>query len=224
MSLRVINTGDGSKSYYSVTFDEPYHSRHGAIQESQHVFIEKGLAHYHKTYAPDSIKIFEMGFGTGLNALLSYHWAERNKTRINYISIEKFPLPIDSVEEMNYAQQLEIDPRIFRELHESSWQKENDFSDVFSLRKLKIELQECTQHLERESFDLVFFDAFAPSSQPQLWETSIFEKVYSLLKPGGMLTTYCAKGQVRRNMIAAGFRVEKVEGPPGKREMLRANK
>lgn len=224
MSLQLINTKDGSTSLYSEKFDEPYHSRHGAIQESQHVFIRMGLEHFFKVNSPQELKIFEMGFGTGLNALLTYKWAIQEKIKIEYTSIEKFPLSKKEVDAMNYVSELKMHYEIFEKIHDWSAISRfpERFSPYFDLLKVKVDLQESSKIFAAESFDLIYFDAFAPSSQPHLWEVPIFESMYRLLKPGGFLTTYCAKGQVRRNMQAAGFTVEKVSGPPGKREMLRA--
>ncbi len=223
MSLQPFKTKDGSTSLFSAAFDEPYHSRHGAIQESQHVFIQMGLEYYYETRTPSTIKIFEMGFGTGLNALLAYQWANEKQIKVEYSSIEKFPLSEIDIDAMNYAQELKADQQIFRRLHQ--WRQELDLiGEHFFLQKHKIDLQDCSTAFKAESFDLIFFDAFAPSSQPELWEVPIFKSMLQLLKKGGVLTTYCAKGQVRRNMIAAGFTIEKVPGPPGKREMLRASK
>jgi len=219
-----FETKDGSTSLFSEKFDEPYHSRHGAIQESQHVFIDKGLRHFYQTQKPSTIDVFEMGFGTGLNALLTLQWAQEKNVTVGYTTIEKFPLDQAAIQAMNYPQLLQIDQTIFQKLHDADWEKQVKVSENFALNKSRTDLEQAGNKFSSQSFDLIYFDAFAPSSQPQLWETPVFEAMHQLLKSGGMLTTYCAKGQVRRNMQAAGFSVEKVPGPPGKREMLRATK
>lgn len=219
-----FETKDGSTSLFSEKFDEPYHSRHGAIQESQHVFIDKGLSHFYQLQKPTKIDVFEMGFGTGLNALLTLQWAEENNVAINYTTIEKFPLEQAQIDAMNYPQLLHIDQSLFQKLHESDWEKPIAINQYFTLHKSGVDLEQVKDHFNGQSFDLIYFDAFAPSSQAHLWEVPVFEAMHHVLKIGGVLTTYCAKGQVRRNMQAAGLTVEKVPGPPGKREMLRALK
>lgn len=216
MQRKIIETEDGSSSLYIPELDEHYHSVHGAVQESMHVFIEAGLKHLSKK----SIKIFEMGYGTGLNYLLTYLNAG-DKT-IEYYGIEAFPLEEQLVEQLNFTRQLNLDDdqeRAFRSIHNS----ENAVcvSESFLLYKEKCKLSEFkTEAL----FDLIYFDAFAPDVQPDLWTEPIFQKMFDLLNTKGVLTTYCAKGVVRRTMQVVGFSVERIPGPPGKREMLRATK
>lgn len=221
MSLERILTGDGSHSLYSSKFDEPYHSRHGAIQESKHVFIKMGLEASPKKNDP--LRIFEMGFGTGLNALLTGNYAQKENVKIEYQSIEAFPLTLKQVKELNYESHIkESATGMLQKLHNCEWGSWAAINEHFRLLKIEDVLE--TAKLPPEHFDLVYFDAFAPSSQPNLWSIEIFRKLYGIMAHGSMLCTYCAKGQVRRNMIAASFEVEKLPGPPGKREMLRAKK
>lgn len=216
---RYIETGDGSASFYSDKYEEPYHSIHGALQESLHVFIKMGLEAQRPHYK--ELSILEMGLGTGLNALLTYQLSP--PLSCHYTALEAEPINLAQAGQLNYAEQIgdsALKP-VLNQIHELDWNQPQQLSPQFTFTKVLTQLQdfETTQ-----KFDLVYFDAFAPDAQPELWTEEIFAKIYSLLNPGAVLTTYCAKGAVRRAMIAAGFTVEKVPGPPGKREMLRAKK
>jgi len=215
----VIITGDGSTSLKIDAWDEPYHSRHGALQESQHVFIREGLA---QVDAP-KIAILELGFGTGLNALLSYDFAKANSKIIEYYGVEAFPLTPVEVSEMNFTEQLADEGliEIFTKLHLTQPGVWTTIDSFFSLKKVEKRFEELQ---ETRKFDLIYHDAFSPKLQPELWDEKTFEKGFSLLRSGGKLVTYSAKGSVRRAMESAGFVVEKVPGPPGKREMIRATK
>ena len=213
-------TGDGSTTLFSHTFGEHYHSVFGALTESKTVFIENGLQFLHK----DPVTVFEIGLGTGLNAYLTCLNAQHNKRSVSYYAIEKFPLEIPVLSLLNYQVLLateEADKRIFSAMHEAEWGKPVDITSSFSLFKIRADL--CSFHPEF-NYDVVYFDAFAPDRQPEMWTKEIFRDLYHMLNPGGILTTYCVKGDIKRNLKEAGFRIEKLPGPPGKREMLRASK
>lgn len=219
MQRSVFVTEDGSHSIEIPAWRVTYHSRHGAIQESQHVFIEAGLRSI--PVAPSPLRIFEMGFGTGLNALLTLMESERRKQAVHYEAIDLYPLEADQAVQLNYCDRLGepgLQP-FFSKLHQCEWEKEQMITPFFTLHKVETDLKDFTP---LNSFDLIYYDAFAPGAQPELWKEDIFKKLSLMLKPGGKLVTYCAKGEVRRNMIASGLIVEKLPGPKGKREMLRA--
>lgn len=200
-----------------------YHSIHGAIQESQHVFIEAGLIPLINESTNQLINIFEMGFGTGLNALLTWIGSEKLNQKIYYETIEPFPLNEEQVRSLNYCEQLNRSDlqTIFEELHFCEWEKEIELSELFILKKSKTNLLNLKP---LKPFELIYFDAFDPNVQPELWTKEVFKKMFSMLLPNGILVTYSSKGDVRRAMIAAGFKVEKIPGARRKREMLRAKK
>jgi tRNA U34 5-methylaminomethyl-2-thiouridine-forming methyltransferase MnmC len=199
-----------------------YHSTHGAIQESEHVFIQAGLNQALTVHS--SVSILEMGFGTGLNALLTLIEAEAHKKAIHYTAIELYPLEAEQIGTLNYCGQLNRNDlqHNFATLHTSAWQTDIPITEYFTLYKSGTDLLKFEPSQAGQQFHLIYFDAFAPTAQPQLWTSAVFEKLFNLLSPGGLLVTYCSKGNVRRAMQAAGFRVEKLAGPPGKREMVRA--
>lgn len=212
------STSDGSHTIAIPEMQVTYHSKHGAIQESMHVFIEAGLRYQlQRTEGP--LNILEMGFGTGLNALLT--WLEPGGRLIRYESLEAFPIDMEMASQLNYGSAL-ADPtaaRKLQQLHEAPWNQWVQPDDLFHLQKHQVKLAEFESN---EQYDLIYFDAFAPGAQPDLWTESIFRKLFGYTKPGGVLVTYCSKGDVRRAMQAAGFQIEKIPGPPGKREMIRA--
>jgi tRNA U34 5-methylaminomethyl-2-thiouridine-forming methyltransferase MnmC len=219
---RVVQlTSDGSHTVSIPEMHVTYHSIHGAIHESMHVFIKAGLEPLlHKT---ETIRIFEMGFGTGLNALLSLQEAIQYNQKIFYYAVELFPLLMDEYVSLNYSDRLN-DASLqfyFTLMHESEWEKDIAIHPLFTLHKSNQSLLNLTTN---QFFNLIFFDAFAPTTQPELWTAKVFEKMFHLLIDKGVLVTYCSKGDVRRTMQAAGFKVEKLQGPPRKREMLRAIK
>lgn len=218
---KIILTGDGSHSISVPELNVAYHSVHGAVEESLHVFVDAGLYEAKKAKPAQPLKIFEVGFGTGLNALLTLIEAEKNKTKVYYEAIEIDPLTEKEIKELNYCTHLNQTglQNIFDQLHNWPWEKELALTENFTLVKRDLNLLHLVP-LGR--FDLVYFDAFAPNAQPELWTKEVFDKMYAILEPGGILVTYCSKGDVRRAMIAAGFEVEKLPGPPRKREMLRA--
>lgn len=217
---RLLITEDGSHTIYLPELKETYHSTHGAIRESEHVFIRQGLEHALQD-GKKTIKIFELGFGTGLNALLSWIYAERNQISINYHSIEAFPLTQKDIEVLNYPSLIDaVDVTAkFHKIHECSWNVPVVLSPCFQLNKIEMQIEEFHTDMQ---FDVCFFDAFAPSKQAEMWEIPILEKVKNMLVPQGILVTYCAKGQLKRDLKSLGFEVESLPGPPGKKEMVRA--
>jgi tRNA U34 5-methylaminomethyl-2-thiouridine-forming methyltransferase MnmC len=224
MQRQIISTADGSHTISIPEMNVTYHSTHGAIRESMHVFIEAGLSKINEA-GKKELHIFEMGLGTGLNALLTLLEAEKNQQLIHYTALELFPLEQEAIQSLNYCDQLnrkDLQP-FFEQLHTCDWEKEISISPHFILKKSRTDLLNFNP-LDSQHWDLVYFDAFAPSAQPALWTQQVFEKLYNMLAPGGLLTTYCSKGDVRRAMQAARFKVEKIPGPPGKREMVRAMK
>ena len=214
---KIITTHDGSASIFVPELNEHYHSIHGAVQESAHVFIDIGLEPFLDQERP--LEILEIGLGTGLNVLMTL--AKKHTTSIHYTAVEKFPVEPELWQALDYPAAL-LRPDLtstFANIHTCLWEEWEEFSSTFRLLKL----QDSIESFEPDNhFDIVYFDAFAPEKQPELWTETIFAKMYRLMKPGAALVTYCAKGVVRRTMIAVGFRVEKLPGPPGKREMLRA--
>ncbi len=219
LPVQHIITKDGSSTLYSPRFNEHYHSVHGAIQESMHVFIQMGLA----AVSPErqSINLLEMGFGTGLNAFLTLIHSESR--HIHYTGVECYPVSMDLVQTLNYPAELDKPEyaTLFQQMHESVWNESHLLRPGFELFKFQGPLQEFTS--ERQ-FDLIYYDAFAPNAQPELWEDEVWVKLYGSMNSGGIFVTYSAKSSVRRGLLAAGFLVEKLPGPPGKREMLRAVK
>ena len=218
MDLRLIISKDGSHTIYRKDIDETYHSRHGAVQEALHVFISKGLKEIEKSKRP--INILEVGFGTGLNALLT---CVNSTSEVNYIGLEANPLSIKVLDSLNYDATVIEDnsQEVFKNIHNSPWETLCSITSLFSIKKVETTIQnfEITQPI-----DLVYYDAFGPNSQAEMWDISIFEKIYKAMRPQGVFVTYCAKGQVRRDLKSVGFVMERLEGPPGKREMLRGRK
>lgn len=204
-------------------WDEQYHSKHGAVQEARHVFLKMGLHHLHETQKKRNISILEIGFGTGLNAFLTLLEAEKLDLNINYTGIEAYPVSSEEIKQLNYpeaAQAIEFSSE-FQNMHEIRWEESSMISSKFQLTKKQMKFEQIT---DENIFDLIFFDAFGARVQPDLWTEEIFDIMFRALKQNGVLVTYAAKGSVRRAMISCGFQVEKLPGPPGKREMLRAVK
>lgn len=221
MPIEIITTGDGSHSLRNQELNETYHSVHGALQESIHVFIKNGLDFLLEQNPAAAIRILEIGFGTGLNALLTWQRSLNIDKRIAYTTLEAFPVPADIWPQLNYTQS-EADREGFKILHEAKWNEPVAITRNFELTKIHNTLESI--HLPNSSFDLVYYDAFAPSKQPELWTLEILQKVVAAMKPGGILTTYCAKGQLKRDLRALGLEVDTLSGPPGKKEMVRGKK
>lgn len=221
MKRELLKTADGSTTIHLPDINEQYHSKHGAVQESEHVFIGKGLSQVAKK--KNTISILEIGFGTGLNALLTYFKALQDKLLINYTAVEAFPVTASEWKLLDYGKLVKSinGPEVFKMMHETAWDKEHVISDFFTLTKQEKKFQTIT---DQECYDLIYFDAFGARVQPELWTETIFSVMFKATKPGGVLVTYSAKGSVRRAMQAVGFTVERLDGPPGKREMLRATK
>ena len=227
MEREVVITADGSSTIHLPEWNEQYHSKHGAIQEAYHVFIKHGLHHFcHSELISESHQktaILEIGFGTGLNAFITLLEAEKLNKKIEYFGVEAYPIAMNEVLQLNFPIQLEAHKQetLFTIMHNVSWEKQHEISKYFSLTKQNRFFSEIN---EKEVFNIIYFDAFGARVQPELWTETIFKKMYDALKKNGILVTYAAKGSVRRAMQAVGFTVEKLPGPPGKREMLRATK
>lgn len=222
--LTLIKTSDGSHSLYNESLDETYHSIHGAIQESKHVFIEHGLHYAKKCCASNTISVLEVGFGTGLNALLTMSDRLGGTIDIIYDAIEPAPLLTDVTDKLNYPSLLR-DPGLkddFTKMHGATWNEYHKLSPHFTIRKIQNELQGTM--LERNRYDLVYFDAFAPSKQPDMWDVNILSRVVEAMNHRGIFVTYSAKGQLKRDLATLGLVVQIHKGPPGKAQMIRAIK
>ncbi len=218
MNSELKLTDDGSHTLFVPEIDECYHSSHGAVQESRHIFIEAGLKQCQK----DEICVLEVGFGTGLNGFLALLEAERSGKKIHYIALEKYPVDVEKAILLNYPKLIDSEKQdIFNLLHTSTWNEPIEITPYFTLHKIETDF---TQYFHSQPYDVVFFDAFSPEKQTEMWSVEQFGKVYESCNFGAVLTTYCAKGMVRRAMQDAGFKVERLPGPPGKREILRGVK
>ena len=224
MKRKIVTTGDGSTTIQITDWNEQYHSMHGAVQEAKHVFLKMGLDFWmNENPDQNSLHILEIGFGTGLNALLTLMHAEKSSVNLLYEGVEAYPVSSEELAQLNYleaadAQAFEAD---FEKMHQLPWEQTEIITEAFQLKKRKQTFETLE---DQDQHDLIYFDAFGARVQPELWEEPIFEKMYRALKAGGVLVTYAAKGSVRRAMQAVGFKVERLPGPPGKREMLRAVK
>ncbi|MHA7943297.1 tRNA (5-methylaminomethyl-2-thiouridine)(34)-methyltransferase MnmD [Formosa sp. 3Alg 14/1] len=224
MERKIITTADGSSTIYLPDLDETYHSRHGAIQEALHVFITSGLDYWSDKYPEkQELSVLEIGFGTGLNAFLTCLHAESLHCKIKYTGVEAYPVTSEHLQHINYSKEIlsGTQESVFNTLHDVSWEVMHDITSKFSLLKQEKTFNDIT---DEALYDLVFFDAFGPRVQPELWGEAVFKIMYKALKPGGVLVTYSAQGNARRAMQTVGFLVDRIPGPPGKREMLRANK
>jgi tRNA U34 5-methylaminomethyl-2-thiouridine-forming methyltransferase MnmC len=219
MKREIIRTADGSTTIHLPDWNEHYHSKHGAIQEAKHVFIKNGL----DWFGDQPVAIMEIGFGTGLNAFITFLESQKKNQVIDYVGVEAYPVSETEVAAMNYPAELDAEKEavVFERMHVAPCEEKIALSNQFSLIKRKQLFEEIE---DLEAFDLIYFDAFGYRVQPQLWSTEIFRKMYLALKPSGILVTYAARGVVKRSMIEVGFTVEKLSGPPGKREMFRALK
>ena len=219
MERKIIVTDDGSSTIHLPEWDEQYHSKHGAIQEAKYVFIKSGLSLFFNS----KIAILEIGFGTGLNSFITFLEAPKNKLTVNYVGVEAYPVAAEEIEKLNYVSQLNAleFKGVFATMHKQEWEVENKITSSFSFTKRKQFFHEIN---DKDTFDLIYFDAFGARVQPELWTENIFKLMYEALRKEGVLVTYSAKGSVRRAMQSVGFTVERLPGPPGKREMLRAVK
>lgn len=236
MKRIIEHTQDGSATLFVPQLNEHYHSVKGARTESEHIFIDMGL----RASTVSCPRVLEIGFGTGLNALLTQEMAEKEKRRIHYTGIELYPLTWEEVDALGYSSN-----PLFKEMHAAEWEKPVSISPHFTMRKMEGDANQIvgsdkvsTEGTERPgakvdgrwpvcctSFDVVYFDAFAPEKQPEMWSEGLFRALYAIMNQGGILTTYCAKGAIRRMLQSVGFEVERLEGPlGGKREILRATK
>lgn len=228
MKRKIIITSDGSKTIQIEDWNEQYHSIHGAIQEANHVFIKHGLLFFCAELVSASYKgshptnILEIGFGTGLNAFLTLLKAEELQQSINYVGVEAYPVKTEEIQQLNYVELISKQHKVeFDKMHTVPWEELHDISPIFKLEKQEKFFKDIT---DQNRFDIIYFDAFGARVQPELWTEDIFAIMYKALKENGVLVTYSAKGSVRRAMQAVGFTVERLPGPPGKREMLRARK
>ncbi len=219
MKREILTTNDGSTTIHLPDWDESYHSKHGAIQEAYHVFIKSGLS----LFEVKSVSILEIGFGTGLNAFITYLETKKVNQTIDYIGVEAYPVQVEEALQMNYVSELNAydEIEIFNKMHKCNWEEKQNISDKFSLTKRKQFFQDVT---DENAFDLIYFDAFGFRVQPELWSLEIFNKMYLALKPNGVLVTYACRSSIKNAMLECGFKVEKLQGAPGKREMLRAIK
>ena len=217
---KVIETADGSKTLFIPEMDEQYHSINGALTESDYVFLDKGYRH-HPSASP---KIFEVGFGSGLNALLTALEAERSKRLTHFTSIEKYPLTGEEIKILDYGSLLSDNGNeIFNQLHSAEWETDIQISEYFTLHKTKGDLKSQAIKIS-DGYDIIYFDAFGPDKQPDMWETAILSKIYDTCADGAIFVTYSAKGEIRRRLESCGFKMERLPGPPGKRQMLRGIK
>ena len=216
MKREIIITNDGSNSIFIEEINESYHSKHGAIVEAEHVFIKNGLLVNNKR----NKKILEVGFGTGLNALLTVQKCMQKNINVDYHAIELFPINKKEYNLLNFSELIGSKKSLFLKLHNSSWQEKIKITDKFQLTKYNIAIQ---NYNTKKKFDIIYFDAFSPNKQPDLWTYDIFKKMYSLINENGFLVTYCAQGKFRRILKEIGFNVISLDGPPGKRQMTRAH-
>lgn len=219
MKREVIRTADGSSTIRIESMEENYHSGHGALQEARHVFIKNGLD-FLREYK--KICVFEMGFGTGLNALLAAEFALKHGIRVEYTGVEAYPVEKELISQLNYTEKLDSLSDIYNQMHSVCWGKQHMLDPLFEFHKIHSRIEDWEGSWDQ--FDIVFFDAFGPRAQGELWEVEILRKMYQLLISGGIFVTYCAQGQFKRNMRSVGFEVQSLPGPPGKREMTKGIK
>ncbi len=223
MQQELRTTSDGSHTLYVPQIDECYHSTNGAVQESIHIFIKAAL----QTHKSEHLNVFEVGFGTGLNALLTLLDARQRGIKVHYMGIERYPITIDQAQALNYAEHCrslgyECTTDDFMRLHTAPWGEVVEIVPHFTLTKIEGDLN--TEEMPHNTFDVVYFDAFSPEKQEEMWSQTNFKRLYKACHEGAIMTTYCAKGVVRRTMQAVGWEVERLPGPPGKRQIIRAIK
>lgn len=222
LERKIITTADGSKTIHLESWNEQYHSKHGAFQEANHVYINKGFLHRVNTFQGNTIEVLEIGFGTALNAMLTFTESIKQSLKINYTAYEAYPVQELELEALDYESKFPSNcVDFFKKMHTVSW---NEFFEIAPHFFLNKQLKKFDQLEAANTYDLIFYDAFGPRVQPELWTEKLFQKMFNSLKNNGILVTYCAKGSVRRTMQAVGFNTERLPGPPGKREMLRATK
>jgi tRNA U34 5-methylaminomethyl-2-thiouridine-forming methyltransferase MnmC len=220
MKFEIKHTADGSATIFLPGLNEQYHSMNGAVTESRHVFVDMGVR-FHSSPSPS---VFEVGFGTGLNALVTAAEAETTKRATDYIAIDSYPLDLELLKRLDYSRFIPVLSKDFYiSMHECDWETPVQLTPYFRLHKIKLNLINDEIKVPGK-FDIIYFDAFGPDKQPEMWTQQIFTKIYDLTLPGGVLVTYSAKGEVRRRLTTAGFKTERLPGPPGKKEMLRAIK
>ena len=221
--LKIIQTEDGSSSIFNEELNETYHSTHGAIQESSHVFVEHGLNHWLSQHRGAPVRILEVGMGTGLNIILTLKAQLEIGFPVTYTTLEPYPLSTETIAALNYKQQLNhtILTELFDRLHDLAWNEPQSLYLEFELTKLTLRLED---YQTEQQFDVVYFDAFAPNKQPELWDRQWLAKLHYFMAEGGVFVTYCAKGQFKRDLKSVGFEVETLDGPPGKKEMVRGVK
>jgi len=227
LKKEIIQTKDGSTTFYLPELNETYHSKNGAIQEAYHVFIKNGFSLFEghellRTGEAKPISILEIGFGTGLNAFITSLESQNNNQTVDYVGVEAYPITQEEALTMNYANQIDASKNeVFQKIHQIDWEIPIQVNPTFQLTKRKQLFQDI---VDVEVFDLIYFDAFGYDVQPELWSDEIFEKMFIALKSGGVLVTYACRSVIKNSMISAGFKIEKLPGAPGKREMLRASK
>jgi len=227
LKKEIIQTKDGSTTFYLPELNETYHSKNGAIQEAYHVFIKNGFSLFEghellRTGEAKPISILEIGFGTGLNAFITSLESQNNNQTVDYVGVEAYPITQEEALKMNYANQIDASKNeVFQKIHQIDWEIPIQVNPTFQLTKRKQLFQDI---VDVEVFDLIYFDAFGYDVQPELWSDEIFEKMFIALKSGGVLVTYACRSVIKNSMISAGFKIEKLPGAPGKREMLRASK
>jgi len=222
MSLNIINTSDGSHTLYNEKLNETYHSIHGAIQESEHIYIESGIKYFINTQKKKNIRILEVGFGTGLNFLLTYKLSLSHTYTIHYNTIESNPLKMEIVNKLNYIDMLGEKYRdVFTLMHSQKSDKEIGVSSKLFFNKQILRLEEFQS---KKKYDIIFFDAFAPSKQPDIWNAKNLQKVYDAMEKDAILVTYCSSVKFKKTLEELGYKVEVISGPPGKKEMVRASK
>ncbi len=212
----IFYTDDLSHSLFSNEFKEAYHSQFGAISESEYIFIKNGIRNFINN---NIVNVLEIGFGTGLNALLIYKWAVKNKIKVNYYAIEKYPINIETIKKLNYPKLTNTNESVFVKMHEN---EEIDINSFFSFKKEIVDVKDIV--LPNDYFNFIVFDAFSPDTQPEMWAVDIIKKVYNSTAKNGILSTYSVKGIVKQNMRTAGYTVKRLKGPKGKRHMLNAIK
>ncbi|WP_396157423.1 tRNA (5-methylaminomethyl-2-thiouridine)(34)-methyltransferase MnmD [Flavobacterium sp.] len=227
MKREIIQTNDGSTTIHLPDWNESYHSKHGAVQEAYHVFIKNGFSLFEGTEflkidKTNPIAILEIGFGTGLNAFITFVEAKKTNQVIDYVGVEAYPITLEEAFQMNYVEEIDaLESSLFKQIHESNWEEKNKLSEIFLLTKRKQFFQDVK---DENAFDLIYFDAFGFRVQPELWSEEIFVSMFKALKANGVLVTYACRTTIKNAMRSAGFSVEKLPGAPGKREMLRATK